>query len=146
WTRLTPWRGLMAAALDQIDADVTGGRVAAARANPSAQLLAAWLESRLGVSVDLTTSKGPGITDVRLRTADGDGALNRADGRTGVFSVPGEADRPVALKRRTVPELLAEDLRHLDEDDIYAETVRHLLRRTDQASNTTSENTAKGSG
>jgi len=146
WTRLTPWRGLMAAALDQIDADVTGGRVAAARANPSAQLLAAWLESRLGVSVDLTTSKGPGITDVRLRTADGDVALNRADGRTGVFSVPGEADRPVALKRRTVPELLAEDLRHLDEDDIYAETVRHLLRRTDQASNTTSENTAKGSG
>ena len=38
-------------------------------------------------------------------------------------------DRPVALKRRDVPELLAEELRRLDEDEIYASTVRRLAAR-----------------
>lgn len=131
WTRLTPWRALLAASLDQVGLEVTRGRVAAERGNPSADLLVCWLESRLGVTVERGGSKGPGITDVRLTTAAGDVAITRADGTSGVFSIPGEADRPVALKRRNVPELLAEDLRRLDEDDVYAETVRHLVRRAD---------------
>jgi hypothetical protein len=33
----------------------------------------------------------------------------------------------VALKRRSVPELLAEELRRLDEDAVYAATARHLV-------------------
>ena len=33
---------------------------------------------------------------------------------------PGHPDRPIALRRRDVHELLAEELRRLDEDDIYA--------------------------
>lgn len=133
WTRLTPWRALLAAALDQVDLVATGGRVTAERANPSAELLVAWLESRLGVPVERRNSKGPGITDVRLTTRAGDVAITRSDGSSGVFAIPGEADRPVALKRRLLPELLAEDLRRLDEDDIYAETVRHLVQRVDRA-------------
>jgi hypothetical protein len=36
----------------------------------------------------------------------------------------------VALKRRDVPELLAEELRRLDEDNIYAAAVRRLTRST----------------
>jgi hypothetical protein len=34
----------------------------------------------------------------------------------------------VALKRRQLPELLAEELRRLDEDDVYAATARKLAR------------------
>src|SRR5699024_7805116 len=123
WTRLTPWRALLAAALDQVELDVEHGAVAAARGNPSAGLLVAWLESRLGVPVGRKVTEGPGITAVRLHTRAGHVGRSRGDGTSGVFSIPGEADRPVALKRRNVPELLAEDLRRMDEDDIYAETV-----------------------
>ena len=47
WTRLTRWRGLLAAALDQYPAKVLSVSVEADRGNPSADLLAAWLENRL---------------------------------------------------------------------------------------------------
>ena len=39
-----------------------------------------------------------------------------------------QPDRPVALKRRSIPELLAEELRRLDEDDTYAATARRLVK------------------
>ena len=48
WTRLTPWRALLAAALDQYPAAVTGARVEAERSNPSAELLVAWLGEPAG--------------------------------------------------------------------------------------------------
>ncbi len=52
-----------------------------------------------------------------------------SDGRLATFSSPGKPDRPVALKRKQLPELLAEELRHLDEDDVYAATARALVKR-----------------
>ncbi|UYM04902.1 glucose-6-phosphate dehydrogenase assembly protein OpcA [Solicola gregarius] len=133
WTRLTPWRALLAAAVDQVDGPVTGGRVSAARANPSADLMCGWLEARLGVEITHTTSRGPGLTDVRLQTPRGEIAVHRDAGTTGTFTIPGEADRPVALNRRTVAECLAEDLRRLDEDEVYAQAVRHVLVRVERA-------------
>ncbi|WP_370614169.1 glucose-6-phosphate dehydrogenase assembly protein OpcA [Mumia sp. Pv 4-285] len=129
WTRLTPWRALLAAALDQVELKVTSGSVVAERGNPSADLLAAWLEARLKVPVEQHSSRGPGITEVRLHSTIGDVAVVRHDGRNGRFVVPGEADRTVALRRRPTAELLAEDLRRLDEDDVYRETIERLLRR-----------------
>jgi hypothetical protein len=59
--------------------------------------------------------------------------LARGDGRHAVLSVPGQPDRPVGLRRRDVPELLHEELRRLDPDDIYATTVRKLRRMHPQA-------------
>lgn len=132
WTRLTPWRALLAAALDQVDARVDSGRVAAARNNPSAALMCAWLEARLGVEIEHATSRGPGLTDVRLRTERGEIAVHRDAESAGTFTIPGEADRPVALNRRTVAECLAEDLRRLDEDEVYAQAVKHLLARAER--------------
>jgi glucose-6-phosphate dehydrogenase assembly protein OpcA len=73
-------------------------------------------------------SDGPGITDVTLTTRSGDITLNRPDGRLATLSVPGAPDRPVALRRRDVPELLSEELRRLDPDDIYAATVKRLAK------------------
>ena len=66
WTRITPWRTLLAAALDQPFDDIVGGEVGAARNNASAELLAAWLEDRLDIEVTRKTTRGPGITGVRL--------------------------------------------------------------------------------
>src|SRR5437763_175578 len=51
WTRLTAWRTLLAAALDQKTAPVISGEVLAEPDSPSAELLAAWLSVRLGVAV-----------------------------------------------------------------------------------------------
>ncbi len=131
WTRITPWRALLAAALDQatpsVVAGVSAASVTAERISPSADLLAAWLDDRLRVSVRRRTSAGPGITQVTLETAAGPITITRTDGRLATFSSPGQPDRPVALKRRDLPELLAEELRRLDEDNIYAATARRLV-------------------
>jgi len=128
WTRLTGWRALLASALDQNPGKVTAASISAERTTPSADLLAAWLVDRLRVEVDRKTSDGPGITRVTLTTKNGEVSLHRPDGRLATLSSPGQPDRPVALKRREVAELLAEELRRLDEDDIYAATVRRLVK------------------
>ena len=60
WTRLTPWRALLAAALDQYPARIKSVTVEAERSNPSADLLAAWLQSRLKLDVTRKISDGPG--------------------------------------------------------------------------------------
>jgi glucose-6-phosphate dehydrogenase assembly protein OpcA len=128
WTRITPWRALLAAALDQQPLKVTGGSVTAERISPSADLLVAWLSDRLKVTIQRKNSGGPGITEARLDTKEGPIVISRRDGRLATFSSPDRPDRPVALKRRQIPELLAEELRRLDEDDVYAATARRLLK------------------
>jgi glucose-6-phosphate dehydrogenase assembly protein OpcA len=128
WTRITGWRALLAAALDQHTEKVTGACVTGERISPSADLLAAWLADRLRVKVDRKTSDGPGITCVSLTTRAGEIRIERSDGKLAVLSSPGQPDRPVALKRRDVDELLAEELRRLDPDDVYARTTKKLAQ------------------
>lgn len=127
WTRLTPWRALLAAALDQHPLKVTGASVTAERISPSADLLVAWLTDRLKVRVTRHTSDGPGITEVTMDTKQGPIMISRADGRLATFTSPNRPDRPVALKRRELPALLSEELRRLDEDDVYARTAHRLV-------------------
>ncbi|MEU4194033.1 glucose-6-phosphate dehydrogenase assembly protein OpcA [Kribbella sp. NPDC026611] len=129
WTRLTPWRALMAAALDQYPTKVTAAEVVGAKGNPSADLMASWLACNLGVPVEQRNSRGPGLTAVRMFTPSGPIALTRPDGAVATFSVPGQPDRPVALKRRVTAELLSEELRRLDPDDVYAKTLESLVER-----------------
>jgi glucose-6-phosphate dehydrogenase assembly protein OpcA len=129
WTRLTPWRALLAAALDQHPEKVRSASVTAERISPSADLLVAWLGARLHVPVARHSSRGPGITEVVLSTKSGDIKIDRPDGKLASFISPGQPDRPVALKRRDIPELLAEELRRLDEDDVYAEVAKRLVKK-----------------
>jgi glucose-6-phosphate dehydrogenase assembly protein OpcA len=130
WTRLTPWRTLLAAALDQFPARVTSVVVESERSNPSADLLTAWLESRLKVPAKQVTSSGPGITAVRMTTAAGDIAITRPDGLLARYAVPGQPTRLVALKRRPTAELIAEELRRMDHDPLYEQTLDALLKRS----------------
>jgi glucose-6-phosphate dehydrogenase assembly protein OpcA len=126
WTRATPWRSLLAATLDQPHPWVTAGQVAAEADNPTADLIATWLSLRLEVPVARTVSGGPGITETAFTTAEGNITITRTDGRTATLAWPGRTDRMVALHRRDTAELLAEELRRLDPDEVYAETLSHV--------------------
>jgi glucose-6-phosphate dehydrogenase assembly protein OpcA len=126
WTRATPWRSLLAATLDQPHPYITAAEIAAEQDNPTADLIAAWLSLRLSVPVSRTVSDGPGITSAMFTTPEGEIKITRADGRTATLAWPGRIDRMVALHRRDTAELLAEELRRLDPDDVYAETLDHV--------------------
>jgi len=127
WTRATPWRSLLAATFDQPHPPVSAGQIEAEEDNPTADLIAAWLELRLNIPVSRTVSGGPGITAALFATADGEIRITRTDGRTATLAWPGRVDRTVALHRRDTAELLAEELRRLDPDEVYAETLQHFL-------------------
>jgi glucose-6-phosphate dehydrogenase assembly protein OpcA len=126
WTRATPWRSLLAATLDQPSGTITGATVGAEQGNPTADLIAAWLAHDLAVPVSTQPSAGPGITEVSFATTDGDLTIARPDGRVAHLSRPGQPERRVALHRRDTTELLEEELRRLDPDDVYAEALAQL--------------------
>lgn len=129
WTRLTPWRSLLAAAFDQPVGKVTGGVVEGAAGNPSVPLIAAWLSERLDAPVLVGDSPGPGLTSVRLTLADGgEIEVKRGDARLATLTLPGQPIRHVALARRPNSDLLAEELRRLDPDDMYADAINWLAR------------------
>ncbi|CAM5735403.1 Glucose-6-phosphate dehydrogenase assembly protein OpcA OS=Streptomyces alboniger OX=132473 GN=opcA PE=4 SV=1 [Streptomyces alboniger] len=124
WTRLTPWRSMLAAALDQARVKVISAAVEAEEENPAAELLARWLEARLGVSVDRVVTAGPVVTAVRLGTENGEIVIDRPEGPLATLTLPGQPSRTLALKVRTTSELIAEELRRLDADEMYAVALR----------------------
>jgi glucose-6-phosphate dehydrogenase assembly protein OpcA len=124
WTRTTPWRALLASAFDDMNEEITSGEVHSERGNPSAALLAGWLTSRLGVRVKRVDSAGPGITAVELRfTGRSRLRIDRPDGYLATLSRTGISDRQLPLKRRELGELLAEELRRLDADQPYSDSL-----------------------
>jgi glucose-6-phosphate dehydrogenase assembly protein OpcA len=129
WTRITPWRSMLAAALDQRRVKVASAVVEGESYNPSAELLALWLDDRLNIKVERVVTDGPGLTAVRLHSEGGDVTLERSDGLLAKLSMPNQPDRTVALKRRETSELIAEELRRLDPDDIYAAAVRYGVEK-----------------
>ncbi|RMB81767.1 glucose-6-phosphate dehydrogenase assembly protein OpcA [Streptomyces shenzhenensis] len=124
WTRLTPWRSMLAAALDQARVRITSATVESEAENPSAELLARWLEARLGVPADRVVTAGPVVTAVRLGTADGEIVIDRPEGPLATLTLPGQPPRTLALKVRPTSELIAEELRRLDADEMYAIALR----------------------
>lgn len=126
WTRLTPWRAVLAAVFDQPTPAVSAAVVSAEEGNPSAVLLATWLRYCLDVPVEQVVSEGPGITEVRLTTSEGDIQVSRSDGVTAILSRPGAPDSRVALPRRELAELLAEELRRLDPDEVYGAVLAQV--------------------
>jgi glucose-6-phosphate dehydrogenase assembly protein OpcA len=140
WTRVTPWRSVLAAALDQKHSTITSAVVESEAYNPSSELLALWLAERLRVPVERKVSEGPGLTAVRLATADGLICLDRADGSLAELAMPGQPDRHVALHRRDTSELIAEELRRLDPDDMYAAAIKFGVSRLGGAASAAGRN------
>jgi hypothetical protein len=131
WTRITLWRGLLAAALDQppyepvLSATVTGGSD-----SPSADLLAAWLAQYLKCPVRRTRSRaGTGIVSVRLERRAGNIDLVRPEGDTATLIQPGQPDRTISLPHRSDAECLADELRRLDPDEVYQEVMTRGMPR-----------------
>jgi glucose-6-phosphate dehydrogenase assembly protein OpcA len=121
WTRTTPWRALLAAAFDDLVGTPTSAQVHAEAGNPSAALLAGWLKARLGIRVRQADSDGPGLTAVEIRL-DGKQVVrvDRPDGYLATLTRTGMTDRQLPLKRRSLSELIGEELRRLDADQPYA--------------------------
>jgi glucose-6-phosphate dehydrogenase assembly protein OpcA len=126
WTRLTSWRSALASLLDDGTTRVRAASVEAEADNPSAILLAAWLHWALGVPVELAPVIGPGITRVQLDTDQGMIALDRPDGAVATLTRPGVPESTIALPRRGLPDLLSEELRRLDPDEVYGDVLRSL--------------------
>jgi glucose-6-phosphate dehydrogenase assembly protein OpcA len=142
WTRLTLWRAMLAAALDQPPhEDVTSARVIAESTHPSGDLMAAWLSLALDVPVNRTKASGAdGLIKVQLNRPSGPIVIDRPGDELATLSTPGHEDRVSALPRRTVAECLAEELRRLDPDEVYGEvltTGMDRLRATGKTSRTT---------
>jgi glucose-6-phosphate dehydrogenase assembly protein OpcA len=139
WTRITPWRSVLAAALDQKHSRIGSAVVEGETYNPSTELLGLWLAQRLGVPVERKVSEGPGLTGVRLSTTDGDICLDRPSGSLAELAMPGQPDRHVALQRRTTSELIAEELRRLDPDESYAAAVKFGVKHLATPGSSTAE-------
>ncbi len=135
WTRLTRWRALLVAALDQARAPVTAAAVVGPASSAPSELLAAWLESKLQVPVSRpsVTSDYPGLHAVQLSTPAGEINLRRTSPIEAILELPGQPDRPVALARRTSQQLLTEELTRLTGDDIFDELMSFVAGRDQPA-------------
>jgi glucose-6-phosphate dehydrogenase assembly protein OpcA len=126
WTRLTSWRGLLAASLDLPPQEkVTSATVAGAPDSASTDLLAGWLALQLRCPVRRVKSGaiGSGMHSVELQRKSGAISLSRPQARTATLSAPGQPNRNVALPRRSLRDCIAEELRRLDADEVYADVL-----------------------
>ncbi len=146
WTRITLWRGLLAAALDGPPYEqVTAAVVAGAADSPSSDLLAGWLAQELKIPVKrVRTRAGSGVSSVRMDRKGGPIDLVRPDGAVATLSQPGQPDRRISLKRRGLAECLADELRRLDVDETYEAALTKGLTRVAPPSRTASAAAADG--
>lgn len=131
WTRLTVWRGLLAAALDLPPSErVDRAVVAGDGRHPSVWLLGAWLAEALDCPTEVVAEDGAqGITHVILERASGPVRIDRPDGRRATLLHPGQPERHLAMPLRELRECLSEDLRRMDADEVYGEVLRSGLAR-----------------
>ncbi|SSC25444.1 Glucose-6-phosphate dehydrogenase assembly protein OpcA, partial [Klenkia terrae] len=134
WTRSTPWRSTLASTLDAVvgrrggPVQVLAGQVVGDPENPTAQLVAGWLSARCGCKVTVeagqrsTGSKG---IDTVVLTLDQDEEVRLTDDRKGgaVISQPYRPDSTVALTKRSLGELIGEEMKRLDSDEPYREAL-----------------------
>ena len=131
WTRLTLWRTQLAAVLDQPPYEpVTAVHVTGAADSPSTTLLAAWLHLQLQAPVGCELTSGPhanGLYGVSLTRASGVISLEREVPGIATLIQPGQPVQDLSLRRRSLRDCLADELRRLDPDDLYGEVITRGL-------------------
>ncbi|QSB03868.1 glucose-6-phosphate dehydrogenase assembly protein OpcA [Natronoglycomyces albus] len=134
WTRITYWRSLIASAFDNVTSEVTHIQLKALDSDPSAQLMASWLHNRLNVKPEIVDTDVvrngehlPGIGEVTFTLESGDHICitRQADGQTFLKQV-GFAKRQLILQGRSLGQLLAEELRHMDPDRAFHDTLEQF--------------------
>ncbi len=140
WSRLTRWRGLVASAYEVPPVAVpTRIQVSGSIDNPSVALMAGWLEHALGVEAEVLPPRDgdadfAGVHGVRLVREDGVIDLTRVDDDSVVMKLPGdETGQHVTMPRRTLPELVTEELRRLDPDEVYGEVLASTYSSIDDS-------------
>lgn len=125
WSRVTLWRALLAAALDQPPYDsVTSATVTGSADSPSTDLLAAWLGVTLRCPVQRARTRlRQGLVSVVLERASGPITLQRPDGVMAHLTQPGQPPRKISMPPRPDRDCLAEELRRLDPDEVFGEVV-----------------------
>lgn len=124
WSRVTYWRALLAAAVDQEPFEpVSSAVVSGLKDEPALDILAGWLASR----IDGPVTRAVGELKVELNRPSETVTLSRPqDGITATLSRTGKPAALVPLARREAKECLAEDLRRLDADEIYREALQGI--------------------
>ena len=123
WTRITPWRAILASAFDTANAAASTATVLGDDKDPSAQLLAGWLSACLGFDVSVEHKHGGGISSVAVTFADDTHFEALRDGARVVLRRDHQADTVNPFPERTLGDLLAEELRRLDADQPYANAL-----------------------
>jgi glucose-6-phosphate dehydrogenase assembly protein OpcA len=133
WTRSTVWRATITSSLDSVSGRrgdpvrVIGGRIEGDPKNATAQLIAGWLSSRCGCTIEVTEgprSLGPsGVHAVVLELDQDEEVRISADQHAAVISQPNRPDSRVALPDRPLGDLLSEELRRLDPDEPYSDSL-----------------------
>lgn len=121
WSSITPWRAVLTSALDlPPHSEITAARVTGPADAASVDLLAGWLGSLLAVPVQ----RASGSFEVRLERVAGPLVLAVDQDNNAAISSPGRPDGRVAMSRSDTGACLAEELRRLDTDEIYAAALR----------------------
>ena len=124
WSRITYWRALLASAIDQPPHEpITSALVSGLKTEPALDILAGWLAAR----IDGPVQRAVGALKVELVRPTETVTLSRPqNGSTATLSRTAEPDALLPLPRRETRECLAEDLRRLDADEIYAEALQGI--------------------
>ena len=124
WSRITYWRALLAAALDQAPYEpIEAVTVSGLATEPALDILAGWFASR----IDGAVTRVVGELKVEIVRASETITLRRPqEGVTASLTRTGKPDALVPLARRETRECLAEDMRRLDADEIYAAALQGI--------------------
>ncbi|MHC9292709.1 glucose-6-phosphate dehydrogenase assembly protein OpcA [Mycobacterium sp. LTG2003] len=124
WSRVTYWRALLAAAVDQPPHEpITSAVVSGLKDEPALDILAGWLANR----IDGPVTRAVGDLKVELTRPSETVTLVRPQtGITATLSRTARPDSLLPLARREAKECLAEDLRRLDADEIYRNALQGI--------------------
>jgi glucose-6-phosphate dehydrogenase assembly protein OpcA len=128
WTRITPWRTLVAGVFDAGQTVPTRITVSAPEKDPSAALLGGWLAARLGITPEFHAVRGDSLRAVSMTLSDGGTIDITRDNGTARVARSGLPERTLPLGDRPVGEELAEELRRLDPDQSYASALSAATR------------------
>jgi glucose-6-phosphate dehydrogenase assembly protein OpcA len=122
WTRVTPWRSVLAGAFDAGLGKVASAKITSPDTDPCATLLGGWLRTRLGVDPTFEKGRSKLMEAVALSLEDGGHVelLRDIDNGTALLRRSGQLDQTLPMPRRPLGEELAEELRRLDPDQVYS--------------------------
>lgn len=125
WTRVTPWRSVLAGAFDAGLAKATAAKIVSPDTDPCATLLGGWLRARLGVDTTFEKGKSKLMEAVSVALEDGTAVevIRDIDAGTCLLRRSGQMDQTLPMPRRPLGEELAEELRRLDADEPFASAL-----------------------